>query len=296
VFAACSNDDDESGSSALPELTDPEDVCSGMDDLAFMKYCYEHFDVNGDAKVSKAEAAAVTSIEIDNDKVTSLKGIGYFTKLQELDIESRGLTTLDLSKNTNLQKLSISYVGLTTLDLSKNTNLQKLGISYVGLTTLDLSKNTNLQRLYIVSDGLTTLDLSKNTNLQELYISCDDLTSLDLSKNTNLQELGIRCDGLTSLDVESNLKLAYVRIGECKSMTLLKLPSSITEISSIYNYYNALTTLYCGATTPPNVYYSGYNFLKNCKSLSKIYVPESAVSAYKSADGWKEYADLIYGY
>jgi hypothetical protein len=28
----------------------------------------------------------------------------------------------------------------------------------------------------------------------------------------------------------------------------------------------------------------------------KIYVPRNAVEAYKSADGWKEYADYIEGY
>jgi hypothetical protein len=248
VFAACSNDDDESGSSALPELTDPEDVCSGMDDLDFMKYCYEHFDVNGDAKVSKTEAAAVTSMYIHDSDITSLKGIGYFTNLQDLDIECHGLTSLDLSKNTNLQEL------------------------------------------HITSYGLTSLDLGKNTNLQKLYIGCDVLTTLDLSKNTNLQDLDISCDGLTSLDVESNLKLTHVGITSSKSMTLLKLPSSIIKMY-LYSGLNALTTLYCGATTPP---YGG--FLGNCESLSKIYVPESAVSAYKSAKYWRDYASLIYGY
>ena len=32
----------------LPALPDPDDVCSAMDDLNFMAYCYENFDVNKD--------------------------------------------------------------------------------------------------------------------------------------------------------------------------------------------------------------------------------------------------------
>ena len=30
--------------------------------------------------------------------------------------------------------------------------------------------------------------------------------------------------------------------------------------------------------------------------LAKIYVPMKSVDAYKSADGWNEYADMIEGY
>lgn len=40
----------------LPALPDPDDVCSAMDDLNFMAYCYENFDVNKDGKVSVTEA------------------------------------------------------------------------------------------------------------------------------------------------------------------------------------------------------------------------------------------------
>ncbi|KDS21690.1 hypothetical protein M088_5978 [Bacteroides ovatus str. 3725 D1 iv] len=55
-------------------MSDPDDVCTAMDDIEFMKYCYEHFDVNKDGKVSPVEAQAVTTIGFGNS-TTSISGI-----------------------------------------------------------------------------------------------------------------------------------------------------------------------------------------------------------------------------
>lgn len=72
-----------------------------MDDLLFMDYCYAFFDINKDSKVSKAEAEAVKTIDFDdsdweneNNKkdIKSLKGIGYFVNLEELDCPYASLT------------------------------------------------------------------------------------------------------------------------------------------------------------------------------------------------------------
>ena len=61
MLAACSKGEGEDGFIMSP-MSDPDDVFSAMDDAYFVQYCYANFDINGDAKVSKAEAAAVTSI------------------------------------------------------------------------------------------------------------------------------------------------------------------------------------------------------------------------------------------
>ena len=63
LLTGCSKDDDNEAP-GLPPLPDPDDVCSCMDDVVFMQYCYENFDVNKDGKVSKTEANAVTKIDL----------------------------------------------------------------------------------------------------------------------------------------------------------------------------------------------------------------------------------------
>ena len=57
-----SNVDGEKTEETLPELEEVDDVCTKMDDINFMKYCYDNFDVNKDGKVSMPEANAVKEI------------------------------------------------------------------------------------------------------------------------------------------------------------------------------------------------------------------------------------------
>ena len=129
-FSACSDDDDNEGGSDLarPALPDPNDICSCMDDLYVMDYCYVIIDVNKDGKVSKAEAEAVKTMDLldfDSDwynpydnkaaKIESLKGIGYFVNLERLDCSGcTSLTEVDLSQNVKLT--TVLFVSCETLE------------------------------------------------------------------------------------------------------------------------------------------------------------------------------------
>ena len=81
----------------LPELEDTDDVCTKMDDLNFMAYCYENFDVNNDAKVSMTEANAVTTIECNN--ATSFAGLEYFPNIKSFASSSVGKADFRYNKN-----------------------------------------------------------------------------------------------------------------------------------------------------------------------------------------------------
>lgn len=94
-----------------PDIID--DICIEMDDISFMRYCYDNFDVNHDGKVSLEEANAVKYIDISSSKLTSLKGIEYFPNLIKLDCSNNQLTFLDVSNNEEL----------VTLDCSRNPSL-----------------------------------------------------------------------------------------------------------------------------------------------------------------------------
>ena len=72
----------------------------------------------------------------------------------------------------------------------------------------------------------------------------------------------------------------------------LTLPASVTSIVVESGATRIFNKLYIKATTPPALndgnhpYGLGYN----------IYVPTESVNAYKTADGWSDYADSIVGY
>ena len=101
-------------------------------------------DYGKDGYLSDTEIAGVTTIDVSNKGIGSLKGIEHFTALTVLQCSMNSLTVLDLSQNTALISLDCSVNNLSALDLSKNTALQTLSCILNGLTTLDLSQNTAL--------------------------------------------------------------------------------------------------------------------------------------------------------
>lgn len=97
----------EKAEDTLPKLEAVDDVCTKMDDINFMKYCYDNFDVNKDGKVSMYEANAVKDIvDYDNifSKVVSFAGIEYFSNLESFSLGNEYNSTLNL-KTLDLRSL-----------------------------------------------------------------------------------------------------------------------------------------------------------------------------------------------
>ena len=86
-----------------------------------------------------------------------------------------------------------------------------------------------------------------------------------------------------------------------KSITI---PASVTAVGDMaFGDCDNLTTVYCKCVTPPApIEFCAWLFErfnrrhKPIKTKCKIYVPRESVEAYKTADGWSEYADNIIGY
>ena len=86
----------------------------------------------------------------------------------------------------------------------------------------------------------------------------------------------------------------------CDNLTSVTIPKSVSKIgyTAFYRCDN-LKSVYCTSITPPTAaldyYEEWYAFDSNASDI-KIYVPYESVDAYRSADGWNEYADAIVGY
>lgn len=76
--------------------------------------------------MTEACVAATTSIHCNGMRISSLKGIEYFTALTNLYCYNNQLTTLDVSGCTDLSSLVCYNNQLTTLDLSSNSKLSTL--------------------------------------------------------------------------------------------------------------------------------------------------------------------------
>ena len=86
-------------------------------------------DYGADGVLTEMEINNIKIIECVGEGIGSLKGIEYFTSLEELYCTWNSVYTLDLSKNTKLRRLECVRCRLTTLDLSQNKLLKFLDCS-----------------------------------------------------------------------------------------------------------------------------------------------------------------------
>ena len=192
-------------------------------------------------KVVTESIAGITVLDVNNSGITNLTGIQDFVALKNLNCNSNGLTSLDITKNVALQDLSCNSNKLTTLDLSKNVALKTLNCESNALTTLELSNNVALSFLGCTTNKLNTLDLSKNVALNTLYCYNNQLITLDLSKNVALRSLNCETNRLTTLNLSKNVALTSL---SCYSnqLTTLDLSNNVA-LKSLDCETNQLTTL-----------------------------------------------------
>ena len=209
-------------------------------DANFRKYLFGE-SYGRDGVLTDAEIPSVTSINVSEKSIQTLKGIEYFTALTELKCDQNQLTELEVSQNTALQTLYCGFNQLTELDVSQNTALIYLSCHYNQLTELDVSQNTALRTLYCYSNQLTELDVSQNTALKSLSCHKNQLTSLDVSPNTTLRSLSCHDNQLTELDVSGCTALTTL---ECYNNRLTSLDASgCTALETLECYNNRLTSI-----------------------------------------------------
>lgn len=92
--------------------------------------------------------AAMTTLELPSEGLTSLAGLGYCTGLTTLKCGFNELTELNLSGLTQLTTLWCQRNQLTTLDVSGLTQLTELWCFSNNLTELDITQLSGLNRIY----------------------------------------------------------------------------------------------------------------------------------------------------
>ena len=122
--------------------------------------------------------------------------------------------------------------------------------------------------------------------------------SLDMQNDPELKNVTIIADAvffrnrsLKSIVLPNNLTKIGNYAFESNQLTSVTIPNSVTEIGGWAFTNNPLTSVTILAVNPPTIIVGdifGYN------SSLKIYVPAQSVNAYKTAEGWRYYADEIF--
>ena len=161
------------------------------------------------------------------------------------------------------------------------------------------------------------------------FYECTGLTSIEIPNSVT--SIGYdafeRCTGLTSINVASDnpnycsvngvlfnknrtMLISYpggkqgvysipnsvTSIGEgafceCYGLTSVTIPGSVTGIGDGAFYEcSGLTSITCEAITPPTLGTDAFSYVDTSIPL---YVPAGSVSAYKSADQWKDFSNIL---
>ena len=229
---------------------------------------------DGTSTLNASELGTVgstSSLRVPSKSLTSLAGVGHYTRITTLSCEYNQLTTLNASGLAELQYLICNDNQLTTLNVSGLTKLETLqcdnnklttlnagGLTELGdlqcednqLTALSLSGSTKLWRLLCYNNKLATLDLSGLTALSTLDCYMNNLTALDLNGLTELTRLNCFANELSALDITQQAKLTKWYCGGQKggktlTLTLTSAQKSTweTDTSMSDDYKNESVTL-----------------------------------------------------
>lgn len=187
-----------------------------------------NFDSNRDGYLSQDEAKNVTSIDVSQLRLSSLKGIEYFTELTSLDCSYNYITELDLSKNTKLVKVRADNNKYTSLDASALTELQELNTGGYSCQTVNVKNCTKLES-FAAGAAITEIDLSNNKSLKSLTIG-GSLNSLDLSNNTKLRSLYLGTKNLKVIDVRYCTDLKSLTASGAENLDLIIINKNATLV------------------------------------------------------------------
>ena len=260
----------------------PTDYCEKLEDVEFMRYCYEKFDINGDKILSESEAKAIRAVNIDSKQsIYSVKGIEYFVNLESFQAYNAiALRTLDLSKNTNLRTIKEQA-------LYKCSGLE----SVILPSTIETIEDDAFHSC----SKLASINIPEGVKSIGSYAFAGDLQLAEITLPQSIETIGrnaFSATGLRSLTLPEGITstseyLCY----NCQKLTTLTLPTTVTNIGyRSFDECNALVEIHCKATTPPTLEQYAFEATVNGR---KIFVPHASVDAYKVA--WSGFAEQIIG-
>ena len=139
-----------------------------------------------------------------------------------------------------------------------------------------------------IGDCVTSID-------ERAFVNYTRLTSVTIPDSvTTIDNLAFqRCSSLTSVTIPNSVTyIGNTAFFYCYRLASVTIGNSVTYIDNgAFDSCTGLTSITVEASTPPSLGSNVFYGTNDCP----IYVPCSAVSAYKSASGWSNYASRIHG-
>ena len=261
--------------------------------------------------------SGLTSVTIPNS-VTSIGNRAFYG--------CSGLTSVTIPNSITSIESSAFYgcSGLTSVTIPNSvTSIGNSAFSRCsGLTSVTIPNSVTSIGSAAFSDcsGLTSVTIPNSvTSIGSLAFSgCSGLTSVTIpnSVTTISDRVFYNCSGLTSVTIPNSVtSIGFLTFSGCSGLTSVTIPNSVTSIgewafshcsgltsiiigSGIRNIDNTafasctnLTDVYCYAESVPST--KSNAFSDSYIEYATLHVPSNAVNAYKAADPWKIFKEIV---
>ena len=227
------------------------------------------------------DCSGLTSVTIGN----SVKSIGDWAFGS-----CSGLTSVNIPNSvTSIGERAFFYCpGLTSITVaSGNTKYDSRNDCNAIIET---SSNT------LVSGCKNTVIPNTVTSIgDEAFSWCSSLTSITIPNSvTSIGEYAFSgCSGLTSVTIPNSVtSIGESAFRSCSGLTSVTIGNGVTSIGRwAFEYCKDLADVFCYAEKAPRMY-NGV-FTDSDVEYATLYVPKSSVDAYKAADQWKEFGNIV---
>ena len=231
-----------------------------------------------------------TNYILDNSRTILLKW--YNSEITDVDMQSDPeLKNVTIIANEAFRNRSLKSIILPN-------NLTKIGNSAFynnQLTSVTIPNSvTSIGQGAFSNNQLTSVTIpNRVTSIGKNTFYRNQLTSVTIPNSvTSIGERAFYNNNLTSVTIPNSVTSIGQSAFESNQLISVTIPNSVTSIGERAFSSNQLTSVTIHAVNPPAITTVGNIFGYN--SSLKIYVPAQSVNAYKTAIGWKSYADKIF--
>ncbi len=237
------------------------------------------------------DCANLTSIEIPNS-VTAI-GSAAFAQSGLTSVEIPGSVT-SMSRAfrgcANLSSVTMldGVVSISEFAFSECENLTSVEIPG-SVTSIERNAFSNCFEL-------SSIDISNSVTSigQYAFGGCTKLESVVIPNSVTAIEMGTfnSCYNLASITIPNSVtSIGVIAFRDCRSLTSLTIPGSVTSIgSSALRGCTGLTEINSLNPVPPTVSFTSFD--NQNYTTATLNVPNGSLSAYQSAEGWKDFLDI----